>query len=78
MTVEIAQIRKNRREQLRVSVDRWRGVDLLNLRVWFLADDGSWRLGRQGVALRLELLEELVAALDLAALVDVEAEGDRA
>ena len=55
MSVLIARIRKNRAEELRVSIDRWRGVDLVNLRIRFLAPDGSMRPGRQGVALRLEL-----------------------
>lgn len=57
-------LRKNSREALRVSLDVFRGQMLLNLRVWFVDDDGEMRPGKQGVALRAELLPELQAALD--------------
>lgn len=56
-------IRKNSREELRVTVEDFRGHRLVNFRVWFRADDGTMRPGRQGVALRVELLSELLSAL---------------
>lgn len=57
-------LRKNSREEVRVSLDVFRGQMLLNLRVWFVDDEGEMRPGRQGIALRAELLPELRAALD--------------
>lgn len=59
----IATIRKNAREDLRVTLDEFRGHHLLNLRVWFDADENEQRPGKQGVAIRLDLLPHLSAAL---------------
>ncbi len=56
-------IKKNSREELRVSIEEFRGHRLINLRIWFEGDDGQMRPGKQGVALRLEFLPELRAAL---------------
>lgn len=60
----IAVIQKNSREDLRITVEQYRGHELLNLRVWYEADDGSMRPGKQGLAVRLALLPELRDALD--------------
>ena len=57
-------LQKSAREELRVSLEVFRGQMLLNLRVWFCDDEGEMRPGRQGVALRAELLPELQTALD--------------
>ncbi|MCC0067094.1 MAG: transcriptional coactivator p15/PC4 family protein [Rhodovulum sp.] len=65
----MASFRKNSREEVRVSVDEFRGHELLNIRVWFEADDGEMRPGKQGIALRLELLPELREALERAGQV---------
>lgn len=65
-------IRKNSREEIRVSLDEFRGMTLVSLRVWFQADDGDMRPGRQGLAFRPEALAEVLAALHRA---DVELTG---
>ncbi|MEQ8898656.1 MAG: transcriptional coactivator p15/PC4 family protein [Roseovarius sp.] len=59
----IATIRKNAREDLRVTLEEFRGHHLLNLRIWYDADDGEQRPGKQGVAIRLDLLPHLRKAL---------------
>ncbi len=59
----IATIRKNVREDLRVTLDEFRGHHLLNLRVWFDVGDEEQRPGKQGVAIRLDLLPHIRAAL---------------
>lgn len=59
----IATIRKNAREDLRVTLDEFRGHHLLNLRIWFETDDNEQRPGKQGVAIRLDLLPHLRQAL---------------
>lgn len=59
----IATIPKNRREELRVSLGEYRGHQLVSLRVWFEAQDGTMRPGNSGVALKVEALPELVAAI---------------
>ena len=66
MSKPIAIIRKNVREELRVSVDEFRGHQLINMRVWFEGEDGRMRPGKQGLALRLGLLRDLCAALEKA------------
>lgn len=61
----IAAIPKNSREELRVTLDHFRGHDLLNLRVWYDAD-GEMRPGKHGLAVRLDLLPTLIEALQKA------------
>jgi hypothetical protein len=56
-------LRKNSREELRVSLDEFKGHRLLNLRVWFEGDDGQMRPGKQGVAVRLEMAADLADAI---------------
>ena len=56
-------IAKNSREEIRLSLDDFKGQQLVNLRVWFTAEDGTMRPGRQGIAFRLELLPAVLAAL---------------
>jgi hypothetical protein len=55
-------IAKNAREEIRVSVDDYRGIALANIRTWY-RDGDEFRPGKQGLALRLELLPELIEAL---------------
>ena len=63
---------KNARgEEIRVSVETFQGHRILSLRTWFPGEDGQMRPGKQGLALKVELLPELRQALDLMA----EAEG---
>ena len=63
----VATLAKNRTEELRVTVDEFKGHRLLNLRVWFEAEDGTLRPGKQGVAVRLEMAAELARAIGAAA-----------
>ena len=56
-------IPKNRKEEVRISVDTFKGHQLVNMRVWFEAEDGQMRPGKQGVAVKLDLVPELVSAI---------------
>lgn len=56
-------IRKNAREEIRITLDDFKGLQLVNLRVWFDAGNGECRPGKQGVAFRLDLLPEVLEAL---------------
>lgn len=58
----IASIRKNAREEIRVSRDDYRGHDMINLRVFYDAGD-DMRPGKQGVAFKAALLPEILSAL---------------
>lgn len=59
----IATIKKNSREELRVTLDDFRGHHLVNVRVFYDAGDGEMKPGKQGIAVKVELLPELLAAL---------------
>ena len=60
-------IQKNSREQLHVGLREFHGTPLVNLRVWFEPrDGGDLRPGKDGVALRIEKLPELIAVLERA------------
>lgn len=56
-------VRKNLREEIRITQENFRGHDLLNIRVFYRNDDGKWRPGKQGVAIRMELVPEFLGAL---------------
>jgi Transcriptional Coactivator p15 (PC4) len=56
----------NRRESVRVSVEQYKGVDLVNIRKWFKAEDGSLRPGKAGIALNVKHLPRLTEAMTMA------------
>jgi hypothetical protein len=59
----VSTIRKNAREELRIGLSDFNGYDLANIRVWFQADDGTMRPGNKGLAFKLAMLPEVIAAL---------------
>lgn len=65
MTV-VAQIRKNAREEIRISCEDYMGHDLVNLRVFYEDADGDYRPGKKGLAFRRDLLPDIIAALQSA------------
>jgi hypothetical protein len=58
----IGRIPKNARETILVSLDKFKGVDLLDVRVFF-EDDGDLKPTRKGIALKVEKLPELIEVL---------------
>jgi hypothetical protein len=59
-----ALVPKNSRETLRLSLDEYRGHQLLSARLWFdPADGGELRPGREGWAIAIERLPEIVVEL---------------
>lgn len=69
MGTPVATFRKYSREEVRISLPDFMG-HVLNVRVWFEADDGEMRPGKQGMALRLVLLSELQRGLEQARLAE--------
>jgi hypothetical protein len=59
----IAEWTINRRESVRVSVEQFKGIDLINIRKWFEAEDGSLRPGKAGIALNIKHLPQLTEAM---------------
>jgi hypothetical protein len=63
----LATVRKNAREEIRVSRGDFKGHDIVGLRVWYQdRDTGEMRPGKDGLAFRAELVDEVIAALQAA------------
>ena len=56
----IAKFEKNSKEEVRVSVDDFRGRKIINIRVYYRNEAGEWLPGKQGVALAIERYRNLV------------------
>lgn len=56
-------ITKNAREQIRVERQEFKGHDLLNIRVFYDDGTGEYRPGKQGLAVRVELVPDLIEAI---------------
>lgn len=63
----VAEIPKNKRETLRVSLSNYNGQDLISIRVWFEADDGHMRPSSKGLSCRVKMLPDIIEALAKAA-----------
>lgn len=61
--MDIAAIKNNSREEIRVTLDEFRGHHLVNIRVFYETGTGEMKPGRQGIAMKLELLSEILAAI---------------
>ncbi len=60
----IAQFDKNSREQVRISIDEFKGRKLINIRVWYHnADVEQWLPGKQGITLAVDKFSALESAL---------------
>lgn len=62
----IAEIRKNARQTLRITIDQYNGFALVGVRVWERNRAGALRPTKIGVSCRVELLPELAHAVDQA------------
>jgi hypothetical protein len=52
-----------RGEHLRVTLEKYNGYDLINIRKWFEADGGELRPGKQGIAVQVKYLPQLADAI---------------
>jgi hypothetical protein len=59
----VATIRKNSREETRVSLGEFQGHTVAHVRVWFKAADGAMRPSKSGLAFRVDLLPEIARAI---------------
>ena len=64
--VVVGSFTKNKREQVKVTLSKYMGYDLVGVRVWFKSDDGSYKPGKSGINIRTSLLPELMRLLDRA------------
>ncbi|AZO51231.1 MULTISPECIES: transcriptional coactivator p15/PC4 family protein [unclassified Mesorhizobium] len=70
----VAVVPKNKREEIRVSLDLLNGHRLLNMRVFFEGEDGSMHPGKAGIAFKVDKLQAFAEAVALA-LVTAEKRG---
>jgi hypothetical protein len=55
---------KNALEEVRAYVSEYKKRDYINLRVFYKAEDGSMRPTQKGITLAVDLIDELVAAVE--------------
>jgi hypothetical protein len=61
--IVVAQFEKNKKEEVRISVGTFHGRRIINLRVYYKDDDGTWKPGKQGLALSVERYKDLAGAV---------------
>ncbi len=61
--VVIATFEKNKKEEVRVSVETFHGRKLINIRVFYKDDDGTMKAGKQGIALAVDRYKDLAGAV---------------
>lgn len=61
----VAEIEKNARERIRVTLDTYRGHRLVGFRVWVPNGDTEVPT-KAGIVMRVDLVDELIAALEAA------------
>jgi hypothetical protein len=61
--VVITTFEKNKKEEVRVSVETFHGRKLINIRVFYKDDDGTMKPGKQGIALSVERYKDLAGAV---------------
>jgi len=59
----IATFEKNKKEEVRVSVETFHGRKLINIRVYYKDDDGIMKPGKQGIALSVDRYKDLAGAI---------------
>lgn len=75
MSELIYKFSKNSMEEVRVSIQDYKGRRYLSIWVWFKNDEDNWQPSKKGLNLSLDLLGDLKKAID-AALAKVEFEGE--
>lgn len=59
----IAKFEKNKKEEVRLSVETFHGRKIINIRVFYKDDGGEWKPGKQGLAVAIERYKELAGAV---------------
>ena len=63
---------KNNREEVRVTLSKFKGYDLVGVRQWFRNDDDDARPSKSGVTIRVDLLPDLLDLIQKARDIAVE------
>ena len=59
----IARFEKNKKEEVRFSIKEYHGRKIINIRVFYKDDDGTWKPGKQGLAVSVDRYKELAGAI---------------
>ncbi|XXY23389.1 transcriptional coactivator p15/PC4 family protein [Sorangium sp. So ce216] len=59
-------VQRNKRERLRVTRNKYSGRTFVHVRLYYEADDGAYKPGNKGIALREDELDAVVAAIQAA------------
>lgn len=62
----VREISKNAKERILISLDKYMGRDICNVRVCFEAEPGVWVPSRKGIAFNVMLLTEIIQGLKAA------------
>jgi hypothetical protein len=63
-SILVAKFAKNATEEVRISLDEFKGKKLVNIRVWYTnSETGQKAPGKQGIALSVDKFEALMAGL---------------
>lgn len=55
--------KNSRGEVIRVEADEFKGKKQLNIRTWYIAEDGELRPGKAGIAINLDILADVFPAI---------------
>ena len=65
--IDTARIPKGKRAEMRISVGEWRGLRIVDVRLWFIPKaGGAWMPSRKGVSVKAGKVDALLAALETA------------
>ena len=62
----IAELEKNQKEKIRVSIEEYRGSTFIDCRVYWQNNKGEWHPSKKGIALNGECIDEVIEALQKA------------
>jgi hypothetical protein len=60
--MQIAEIEKNAKEKIRVSIEEYKGHRFVDCRVYFQNEAGDWRPTKKGIALNDECIDPVISA----------------
>ena len=58
----VASFEKNSREEVRISIDDFRGRKIINIRGYYRSESGTWSPGKQGLAISIDRYRDLAEA----------------
>lgn len=61
--VVVAQFEKNKKEEVRLSVETFHGRKLISIRVFYKDDGGAWKPGKQGLAVSVDRYKDLASSI---------------